>query len=101
MARSPMVVLREEIGELRCMLADLQKMVALALPEDSERQLPQAAIAARYLRARHLAEMLGVSVATVWRMARENRLPAPRKLGGGVTVWDRAEVEEWLKNQVL
>lgn len=39
---------------------------------------------------------LPVSPATVWRWVSEKKFPAPFKLGANTTVWDAAEVEQFL-----
>lgn len=47
------------------------------------------------LTALGLAEFLGISRATVWRLLASGKLPAPIRLGRAVR-WDRWTVEEWL-----
>jgi predicted DNA-binding transcriptional regulator AlpA len=51
----------------------------------------------RYVRARTLARMLDVHPSTLWRWVSERRLPAPCKLGKGVTAWRLADVEAALE----
>jgi predicted DNA-binding transcriptional regulator AlpA len=51
----------------------------------------------RFLRARRLAQMLDVSIATIWRWTAAGRLPAPRRLGPNTVAWDIAEVEQALR----
>lgn len=50
----------------------------------------------QYARARRVAAMLDVSVATVWRWTKAGRLPAPHHLGPAVTAWNLAEVARHL-----
>ena len=45
-----------------------------------------------YLRARRVAAMFDISVATVWRWSKEGRLPAPHRLSPGVTAWRADEI---------
>ena len=40
--------------------------------------------------------LLPVSPATIWRWVREEKFPKPFKLGEAVTVWDAADVEEFI-----
>ena len=47
----------------------------------------------KFIRVTELATMLSISKATCWRWVKLGRLPQPRKLGPGVTVWPLAEVE--------
>ncbi len=47
------------------------------------------------LRAEELAEFLGVSRATVWRMNATGRIPRPLHFNRAVR-WDRWTIEEWL-----
>ena len=45
------------------------------------------------LRASQVASVLGLSVPSVWRMAKDNAdFPKPFKLSARVTVWDEAEL---------
>jgi prophage regulatory protein len=43
--------------------------------------------------------LLKVSAATIWRWVREGKFPKPFKLGEAVTVWDAAEVENFIARQ--
>ena len=51
------------------------------------------------MRAPDVAEMLGVSKATVWGWLKAGRLPKPIKLGPNVTVWRRADIEGWIEER--
>jgi predicted DNA-binding transcriptional regulator AlpA len=59
-------------------------------------------VSQRVYRLRQLASIKGrpgllpVGPATVWRWVREQRFPAPFKLGEKTTVWDAAEVEAFI-----
>ena len=51
----------------------------------------------RLLRAEDLAKRLGVCRATVWEWAkRRPGFPPAIKLSARVTVWDSAEIDEWV-----
>ncbi|MDP2851850.1 MAG: transcriptional regulator [Gallionella sp.] len=50
--------------------------------------LPDAA----NVRDKVVAGLFGCSVPTVWRMAKDGRLPAPRKLSLRVTAWNCGEL---------
>lgn len=62
----------------------------------------------RVYRPRHLANtpgtktkpphqgLLGVSLPTLWRWAREGHMPKPFKLGPNTTVWDADEIDAFL-----
>lgn len=50
----------------------------------------------QYARARRLAAMLDVNVATIWRWTAAGHLPPPHRLGPGVTAWRLDEVEATL-----
>ena len=45
--------------------------------------------------ARKLAQLLGVSTRTLWRLRSAGRLPEPMRLGGAVR-WRFDEVREWI-----
>ena len=55
--------------------------------------LPDAA----NVRDKTVAGLIGCSVPTVWRMARDGRLPKPRKLSERVTAWNCGELRAALK----
>jgi predicted DNA-binding transcriptional regulator AlpA len=42
-----------------------------------------------------MAAIVKASTSTVWRMARDGRLPAPVHLGPGMTRWLPADVHDW------
>jgi predicted DNA-binding transcriptional regulator AlpA len=44
------------------------------------------------VRAPVVAALFGVSVATVWRKAKDGKLPAPRRISDRVTVWNVGEL---------
>lgn len=48
-----------------------------------------------FLKDVDLAARFGVSRVTIWRWAREGRLPSPVRLGPGSTRWRRTEIEQW------
>jgi predicted DNA-binding transcriptional regulator AlpA len=48
----------------------------------------------KLVRARDIAEMCGIGLSTVWRYARQGKLPKPHgKLSPKVTVWRLDEVQ--------
>lgn len=70
---------------------------AIATPETHEAipdalrdfdKLPNAA----NVRDKVVAGLYGCSVPTVWRMAKDGRLPRPRKLSDRVTAWNVGEL---------
>jgi len=51
----------------------------------------------RVLRTNELAEILGVSRQTIWRM--EDELPPKIKISGRVVGWDSRDIESWLNDR--
>lgn len=51
--------------------------------------------APQFVRAKGVAELLGVTPLTVWRWARNPDFPRPRRLSARCTVFDAREVEAW------
>jgi len=47
------------------------------------------------LSANQVAELLGVSVRTLWRLLSAGKLPAPVRLGGSVR-WRNADIRQWI-----
>lgn len=60
-------------------------------PAGGEKSLPLL------VKATEVAELLGVSTRTLWRLLSEGRLPQPVRLGGN-TRWRLADVESWIAN---
>ena len=52
------------------------------------------------LRARQVAALLGISLATVWVWAKRPDFPRSRKIGPQTTIWDRDEILAWRDAQV-
>ncbi|WOB10765.1 helix-turn-helix transcriptional regulator [Piscinibacter gummiphilus] len=50
----------------------------------------------RWIRVKELAKTLTASEPTVWRWAREKRIPAPVKLGPRLTAWDSNAIDAWM-----
>jgi prophage regulatory protein len=50
----------------------------------------------RLLSAKQLAHLLSVHVISIWRMAKDGRLPAPIKIGSNTTRWRAADIAAWL-----
>lgn len=44
------------------------------------------------VRAPVVAALFGISAATVWRKAKDGKLPAPRRISDRVTVWNVGEL---------
>lgn len=50
----------------------------------------------RLLRAKELAELLGVSRTTIWRYEREGLIPPRRKLNKYVNAWIEDDIHNWM-----
>ena len=51
----------------------------------------------KHLRVGQVADIYGVSIPTIWRWLKENRIPKPIKIGGS-TRWLSAEVENFISS---
>lgn len=51
------------------------------------------------VRAHVVAMLLGCHVNTVWRMAREGRLPPPNKVSSGISGWRAGDVRARLRGE--
>lgn len=49
-----------------------------------------------FVRVGSLANILGVSVSTIWVWSRAGKLPKPVKLSERVTAWRAEEVRDWM-----
>jgi prophage regulatory protein len=50
----------------------------------------------RILRPRQLADRIGPSLATLWRLRRSGDLPEPIRLSPGCVGWRTSEIDAWL-----
>ena len=50
----------------------------------------------RILRPRELADRIGLSLATLWRLRRRGDLPEPIRLSPGCVGWRTSDIEAWL-----
>jgi len=48
-----------------------------------------------FLRVKDVAKMLGVKPVTVWKWAREGKLPRPTKLSPKCSVWKMSDIEKF------
>jgi len=51
------------------------------------------------LKVRTTSELVGLSKAQIYRLAREKKFPAPVKLGKRCTRWKAGDVRAWLQAQ--
>jgi len=53
----------------------------------------------RIIRPRELAERIGLSLATIWRLRRRGDLPEPIRLSPGCVGWRTSDIDAWLANR--
>jgi prophage regulatory protein len=53
----------------------------------------------QFYRARDLQEKVRISKATIWSWVKQNKFPSPIKLGKGVTVWRKSDIDAWVKTK--
>lgn len=64
-------------------------------PAPSFDDLPDAA----NIRLPAVRTLLDCSAATIWRWSRDGRMPAARRLGVSLTVWNVGELRRWLASK--
>ena len=52
-----------------------------------------------HITVKHLSNRWSVSIATIWRWSRLNKIPAPYKLGENCTRWKLSEIEQYEATQ--
>ena len=57
-------------------------------------------MAERFLRARDVAGLVGLSESEVWQRVSEGRLPRPMQLGPKYTRWALSEIDAWMRERV-
>jgi len=55
-----------------------------------------ASTANRIIRPRELADRIGLSLATLWRLRRRGDLPEPIRLSPGCVGWRTSDIDAWL-----
>lgn len=53
----------------------------------------------RYVRMKDMSPMVGASTSTLWRWVKDGTFVRPIKLSARITVWNLAEVEQWLEDR--
>ena len=55
----------------------------------------------KYVTARDLSELLGVTKAAIYKWVKEGTMPTPTRIGGkrGVLRWHPSVIEEWLEER--
>jgi prophage regulatory protein len=53
----------------------------------------------KYIRAKDLANKLGIGLSTVWLYNKKGILPKSIKLSEKVTVWDEEEIDKWIQEK--
>ena len=55
-----------------------------------------------FIRVNELAKYLGIGVSTCWiKSKHEKDFPKPRKISSRITVWNKAEVDLWVRRNDL
>ncbi|HDZ26805.1 MAG TPA: helix-turn-helix domain-containing protein [Candidatus Aminicenantes bacterium] len=53
----------------------------------------------RLLNAPAVAELLTISLRSVWRYAKEGTIPPPIRIGMGTIRWRKSDIDKWLKKK--
>jgi prophage regulatory protein len=51
------------------------------------------------LRPEELAQELGISKTTLWRLSRDKKIPQPVQISDRAIGWRRADIEKWLNEK--
>jgi prophage regulatory protein len=49
---------------------------------------------------RYVTAQVGLSKATLYKMIRENKFPAPKKLGVRSVGWLESDIQEWIDSRI-
>lgn len=55
----------------------------------------------KIIRAKELAESLGISIPTLWRMEKKEELPPKIKISDRVSGWRESDIENWLSDREI
>jgi predicted DNA-binding transcriptional regulator AlpA len=86
-------VIREELEDLRKEISDVLKSKNRNATEDEIE--PESKI----VRPKELANMLSLSISTLYKMQQDDILPPKIKISNHAVGWLRTDIEEWLINR--
>jgi prophage regulatory protein len=92
-ALSEILRLRAELGRFRVPAAGKTGASRRQSTRDSEPVEPVNPL--RFVRAKELKAMIGLSQSTIWKMTKEGRLPKPVHLSARSTAWRLADIMAW------
>ena len=52
-----------------------------------------------YIRDYDVAKKLGIGKSTVWYLLKEGNFVKPIKLSQSITIWDEAEIDQWISEK--
>jgi len=55
----------------------------------------------KIIRNKELAEMLTISVPTLWRMEKRGELPTKIRISERISGWRESDIHEWLKKREI
>jgi predicted DNA-binding transcriptional regulator AlpA len=58
--------------------------------------LQKGEVTMKFLRAKQLAELLGVNQSTIWRWRKKKGFPTPTSLGPNTVVWSKSAIDDWI-----
>jgi prophage regulatory protein len=53
----------------------------------------------QFLRAKDVAQLIGVNQSTIWRWRQQNGFPSPINLGPNTVVWSSISIESWINSK--
>lgn len=53
----------------------------------------------RVIRRDEMAELIGVSIPTLWRMTKSGELPPPIRIGKQLAGWPQSDYDSWLADR--
>jgi prophage regulatory protein len=85
------------------LIADVQRELSVSLQrlwqlhDEAKPPVVSQAAKPRMLRLAEVLKRVGLGRSSVWRMVKENRFPAPRRLSTKAIGWLDDEIDDWLK----
>jgi len=84
--------------ELKCFKEEIKHLISTTSKTQnvtSNNKLPKSKI----IRPKELANMLSISISTLYKMQDDDQLPAKVKISSHAVGWLRSDIEEWLMSR--
>lgn len=88
-------------AELEPLYVLLQQQKAVNRKVSASTVTEEKAPGLKVIRPKELAELLSISIPTLYRMENKGKLPPKRRISKRVVGWLSSDIEQWLKDEAI